>query len=382
MKKVIALFLIISAFAACKQQENGAFTVNGTLKNIVDQKVYLEQLFFNSNNPQVIDTSEIKAGKFSVSGIGSEEGLYRLRFEKSQIGYLFINDKSKINFTADINATSLENPTFNSPANEALKLFLIKIDNLQKDMTAYSASIDSLQKAKASDSIIAATIATLTAKGNTFQQFIIRSIDSIKNPVVAMFALGYTRGIPPDSLKTVVPNLAIRFPKHTGVADIIVAYNKMIAAPPPTATADKPIGKLGIGSMAPEINMLDTSGNAFLLSSLKGKYVLVDFWASWCMPCRGENPNIVANYNKYKNKNFTILGVSLDEDRAAWAKAIVKDKLAFTQISDLKGWACAATATYGFDAIPYNVLLNPSGKIIATELRGEDLGKKLAEVLK
>ncbi len=382
MKKAIALFLIISAFTACKQNEKGAFTVNGTLKNIEDQKVYLEQLFFNNNNPQVIDTAELKAGKFTVSGMGSEEGLYRLRLEKSQIGYLFINDKSKINFTADINATSLENPIFNSPANEALKLFLIKIDNLQKDMTAYSASIDSLQQAKASDSIIAATIATLNAKGATFQQFIIRSIDSIKNPVVAMFALGYTRGIPPDSLKTVVPNLAVRFPKHAGVADIIVAYNKMIATPPPTAPADKPIGKLGIGSMAAEINMMDTLGKPFLLSSLKGKYVLVDFWASWCMPCRGENPNIVANYNKYKNKNFTILGVSLDEDRAAWAKAIVKDKLAFKQISDLKGWACAATATYGFDAIPYNVLLDPSGKIIATELRGHDLGKKLGEVLR
>ena len=133
---------------------------------------------------------------------------------------------------------------------------------------------------------------------------------------------------------------------------------------------------------APEITMSDTSGKQFSLSSLKGKYVLVDFWASWCAPCRGENPNVVTNYNKYKNKNFTILGVSLDEDRNAWIKAIKKDKLTWQHVSDLKGWSNAAVSKYGFDAIPYNVLLDPQGKIIATELRDGDLGSKLAEVLR
>lgn len=140
--------------------------------------------------------------------------------------------------------------------------------------------------------------------------------------------------------------------------------------------------KNAIGTVLADFSQPDTTGQPISLSSLRGKYVLVDFWASWCRPCRQENPNVVANYNKYKNKNFTILGVSLDEDRIAWIKAIKKDKLTWQHVSDLKGWSNAAVSKYGFDAIPYNVLLDPQGKIIATELREGDLGRKLAEVLK
>ena len=134
--------------------------------------------------------------------------------------------------------------------------------------------------------------------------------------------------------------------------------------------------------MAPDITMNDTEGKPFSLSSLKGKYVLVDFWASWCGPCRGENPNIVEAYNKFKDKNFTILGVSLDEDKDAWLKAIKDDNLTWKQISDLKGWNNAAVPLYGFDAIPYNVLVDPEGKIIATSLRGSTLQLFLAKTLK
>jgi peroxiredoxin len=137
-----------------------------------------------------------------------------------------------------------------------------------------------------------------------------------------------------------------------------------------------------VGSLAPDFTQPDTSGKAVTLSSFRGKYVLVDFWASWCAPCRAENPNIVKNFHQYKDKNFTILGVSLDNDKEAWIKAIKNDGLNWKQVSDLKQWESTMVPLYGFDGIPFNVLVDPSGKIIASSLRGQDLEKTLAAVLK
>ena len=116
--------------------------------------------------------------------------------------------------------------------------------------------------------------------------------------------------------------------------------------------------------------MNDINGKPVSISDFKGKYVLIDFWASWCGPCRKENPNVVAAYNKYKDKNFTILGVSLDKDKDSWIQAIKNDNLAWTQMSDLKQWESAAVSTYKIQGIPFNVLIDPTGKVIAQELRG------------
>ncbi len=139
-----------------------------------------------------------------------------------------------------------------------------------------------------------------------------------------------------------------------------------------------------IGSVAPDFTQNDPSGKPISLSSFKGKYVLVDFWASWCGPCRQENPNVVKVYNQYKNKNFTVLGVSLDQPNGkdAWLKAIKDDGLTWNHVSDLQFWNNEAAALYGVRAIPENFLIDPKGKIIAKDLRGAELEQTLAQVLK
>jgi len=142
--------------------------------------------------------------------------------------------------------------------------------------------------------------------------------------------------------------------------------------------------KTAIGSMAVNFTQPDTLGHPVSLSNLKGKYVLLDFWASWCGPCRAENPNVVKAFNKYKDKNFTVLSVSLDQPgkKEAWINAIHKDGLTWTQVSDLKFWDNAVAKEYGIQAIPQNLLIDPSGKIIAKNIRGQELNNKLAEIFK
>ena len=131
-----------------------------------------------------------------------------------------------------------------------------------------------------------------------------------------------------------------------------------------------------------DITLNDPDGKPVSLSSLKGKYVLLDFWASWCGPCRQENPNLLKAYEDYKGKNFTILSVSMDKARDAWVQAVQQDHLPWTQVSDLKAFDSPAAQEYKVSAIPSNFLINPSGKIIATNLRGELIGRKLAEVIR
>lgn len=138
---------------------------------------------------------------------------------------------------------------------------------------------------------------------------------------------------------------------------------------------------LAIGQVAPEISLPNPDGQVVPLSSLRGKYVLVDFWAKWCGPCRRENPNIVRAYNQYKDKGFTVYGVSLDRSKADWLQGIQEDGLTWTHVSDLKYWQSEAAKTYNITAIPFSLLLDPNGVIIAKNLRGQALDDKLKEIL-
>jgi peroxiredoxin len=374
MKNLVSILIICITLFSCNNDDvKGKFTISGEIKNTENQKVFLEELFFSNKQPEVLDTASLVNGKFSLSAIAPQQGLYRIRLEKDNTPYFFINDKSTINLAVDAKDSVNKWPNITTPANNLLKQFALHMDDFQKNIQGAQAKVEQDKMGKISDSVRKVNNDNFNAQTDRFKNFMVEYIDTTSNPVMALFALGYTQNVDPLLLEKSMAKLTTRFKGHTAIETIVAQYNSMVLK-----TKNKPQA----GAVAPELTMNDTEGKSFSLSSLKGKYVLVDFWASWCGPCRGENPTVVAAYNKFKDKNFTILGVSLDDNKEAWLNAIAADKLTWKHISDLKRWNSAAIPLYNIDGIPYNVLLNPEGQIIASSLRGEMLMSKLEEVLK
>ncbi|SEA65139.1 Peroxiredoxin [Arachidicoccus rhizosphaerae] len=365
-KRVIAgaMAAMTLGFFACHQAPKDSYTINGDITGLKDSMIYFRT---SAGDSMVVDSAKVTAGKFTFTGKAEEPKMASIYLQDRRGGFNLYVENAAISIKGNVDSLSTVRIT-GSPTQE-------QWDKFQADLKPLNDQEDTLFQ----------QYQTARMKNDTAA---VAAIEKQANDLNDKREAASKKFIQANPKSYISLNLLRSLVYSTEYADLNKMFTGLDTAIQHSATGAKISEQLdkmkatAIGEPAIDFTANDVNGNPVSLSSFKGKYVLVDFWASWCGPCRAENPNVVKAFNKYKDKNFTILGVSLDEDASKWKEAIDHDKLAWTQVSDLKGWKSEPAGKYGVRAIPANFLLDQDGKIIGHNLRGEDLEAKLAEILK
>lgn len=333
------LFFTLVALASCASPKKG-FKVEGAIDSL-SGKVYLAVL--EGKMPVKIDSTETQDGKFTFQGKVDMPIMALIQTPSKTIKSFFL-ENSDIRIVGDVNIPK-DIEVLGSATHDTYADLLHNRDQIVKS-NPDSVSEDLLQ---------AYTV-----------QFVENNPNSVAAAYVLFRELSYM--LPAQELE----RLSSRFTPEVQPSVYLKVLNERIEA----------MKRVDIGQSFIDINLPDTAGNNVALSSLigEGKYVLVDFWASWCGPCRRENPHVVAAFNEFHKKGFEIFGVSLDKEAADWKKGIVEDGLTWTHVSDLQFWNSEAAKEYAVNSIPANFLIGPDGKIMARNLRGDKLREKLLEI--
>jgi peroxiredoxin len=372
MKKIV--FVALAALPVLAFGQESKYLVKGSVSESYNApaKIYLE---YSVKGKRTVDSAVLSNGKFQFEGLAGADPMN---------AYLVINKKGTGPNTNNYKSVYLENGVITVTSPDSLNSATVGGTKTNDENTLYNAAIkpvndayDALEKTQN-----AATPEQQKsddfAKENSKTE---KAIEAREAAVNKQFITDH-----PDSFLSI--NLLESFAYGADYVDIAPLYDALSPAVKATK-AGKEFGDrlprikaVALGAIAPEFTEADTSGKMVDLSSFRGKYVLIDFWASWCGPCRHENPNVVKAFNHYKGQKFTIIGVSLDRPtgKEKWLAAIHKDGLTWTQVSDLKFWDSKTAAMYAVRGIPQNFLLDPDGKIIAKNLRGDDLENKLEEI--